>query len=95
MGGLANWILSNVGAWGLQALLAIGFAGVSFAGVNTAFQGLVTYAQSAWSSLPVAVLQLASLAGVPIGLGLIFGAGAARITLWLAGNATKLIYKGH
>lgn len=94
MPALAAWIIANIGAWAIQALIVIGFAGVSFAGVTTAFGGLVTYAQSSWSSLPSAVLQLASIAGVPQSLGLIFGAGSARIALWAAANGTKLIFKG-
>jgi len=92
---LIGLIMANIGPWAIQALLAIGFAGVSFAGVTTAFAGLITYAQSSWSALPVAVLQLASIAGVPSGLGLVFGAGSARLALWAAINGTKLIFKGH
>jgi hypothetical protein len=86
--------LSAVGPLAIRALVAIGFVSVSFAGVTTAFNGLITYAQFQWSSLPFAVLQLSSLAGVPAALGLIFGAGLARITLWAAANGTKLIFKG-
>lgn len=95
MPALAAWIFGNIGPWTIQALLAVGFAGVSFAGVTTAFGGLITYAQSSWSALPSAVLQLASIAGVPQCLGIIFGAGSARIAIWAAANGTKLIFKGH
>lgn len=95
MPALAAWIFANIGPWAIQALLAIGFAGVSFAGVTTAFAGLISYAQTSWSALPSGVLQLASLAGVPQGLGLVFGAASARLAIWAAANGTKLIFKGH
>lgn len=91
---LAAWILANVGPWAIQALVTVGFVGVSFAGVTTAFAGLVTYAQTAWGGLPLSVIQLASVAGVPACLGIVFGAGSARVALWAAVNGTKLIFKG-
>ena len=94
MGTIAAFVLANIGPWAIKALIALGFAGVSFAGVTTAFTGLISYAQTSWSSLPADVLALASIAGVPQGLGIIFGAASARIGLWAAANGTKLIFKG-
>lgn len=91
---IATWLMGLVGPLAIQILLSVGFAGISFAGVTTAFNALVSYSQSAWGGLPLAVLQLASLAGVPIGLGLIFGAGVARLAIWATANGTKLIFKG-
>jgi hypothetical protein len=91
---LWSFLASAIGPLAIRALLALGFTGISFAGVNTAFQALITYSQSQWLGLPTAVLQLASVAGVPIALGMIFGAGTARITLWVTTNMTKLIFKG-
>ena len=91
---LWGFLLSAIGPLAIRALTVLGFTAVSFAGVNTAFQSLITYSQSAWGGLPAAVLGLASLAGVPIALGLVFGAYGARIALWMAANTTKLIFKG-
>lgn len=88
------FLAAAVGPLAVRALVAIGFASVSFAGVSTAFAGLVTYAQSAWGGLPADVLMLASLAQVPAALGLIFGAMTARLGIWASINATKLIFKG-
>lgn len=87
------FLAAAVGPLAIRALVAIGFAAVSFAGVTTAFTALTTYAQSQWSALPAGVLQLAGLAGVPGGIGLIFGAMAARIALWMAANGSKLVFK--
>ena len=94
MGTVAAFIFANIGAWAVKALIGVGFAAVSFAGVTAAFAGLISYAQSSWSSLPADVLQLATIAGVPEGLGLIFGAGSARLAIWAAANGTRLIFKG-
>lgn len=88
------FLASAIGPLAIRALVAIGFASVTFAGVKTGFDALVSTAQSNWSALPAAVLQLASLAGVPQALGLVLGAMSARIALWSAANGTKLIFKG-
>jgi hypothetical protein len=91
---LFSFVLTAIGPWAIRALVAVGFASVSFAGVTTAFGGLVSYAQGQWGGLPAAVLQLATLFAVPQAIGLVFGAMSARIALWAAGNATKLVFKG-
>lgn len=88
------FLVAAVGPLAIRALVAIGFAAVSFAGVTTAFQGLTNYAQTQWAGLPAAVLQLATLFAVPQALGIIFGAMAARIGIWAAANGSKLIFKG-
>lgn len=88
------FLSAAVGPLAVRVLVALGFAAVSFAGVTTAFQGLTTYAQGAWSSLPASVLQLATLCGVHQGLGMIFGSMAARVGLWASASATKLVFKG-
>lgn len=87
------FLSAAVGPLAIRALVAIGFAAVSFAGVTAAFDALVSHAQAQWASLPAGVLQLAGLAGVPGAIGLIFGAMAARIALWAAANGSKLVFK--
>jgi len=94
MSTLFSFLAAAVGPLAIRILMAIGFASVSFAGVTAAFTALISSAQSSWSALPLAVLQLASICGIPSCLGLIFGAGMARITLWAVANGTKLIFKG-
>jgi hypothetical protein len=89
-----TFLAAAVGPLAIRALTAIGFASVSFAGVQLAYDALLSSVTSSWSALPVAVLQLASIAGVPAGLGIIFGAFSARIALWLATNATRLLFRG-
>lgn len=90
---LAAWLMANIGAFGTQLLLSLGFSWLTYSSVDTGLGLLTSYAQQYWSGLPADVLQLASLAGVPQGLGIIFGAMSGRVGLWLAGNAKKLVTK--
>jgi Protein of unknown function (DUF2523) len=94
MGSLFAFLAAAVGPLAVRALVAVGFASVSFAGVTAAYAGLQTYAVGAWAALPAAVIQLAGICGVPMGLGIILGAGAARVGLWVAANGLKLVFKG-
>lgn len=89
---LVAWILSLVGPIVIRAVLALGFSAVSFAAVTTICNQLISIAQNNWSLLPVVVLQLASLSGVPQALGMLFAAWVARVSLWAAVNGTKYIF---
>lgn len=88
------FLLASIGPLVIRGLIAIGFSSVAFTGVVEVVNGLVSSAQSSWSALPAAVLSLASLAGIPLALGLVFGAFVARATLWVGTSAVKLIFKG-
>lgn len=86
--------MSLAGPLVLRAIAAIGFTSVTFVGVQAVVDQLIGYAQTSWSTVPAAMMQLASLAGLPEAAGLICGAFIARITLWSAANATKLLFTG-
>ena len=88
------FLIGAVGPLAIQILITLGFTAVTFTGMTAVMNSLVSQAQSSWSALPAAVLALASLAGVQNCLGLIFGAYVARVTLWGAASASKLIIKG-
>lgn len=68
-----------------------GFTAVTFTGIQALVNGLISMAQTNWSAMPAAVLQLASLSGVPESLGMICGAYVARVGLWVALNGTKFV----
>lgn len=89
-----TFLLAAAGPLVIRALIAVGFSSVAFTGIVELVNGLVSSAQSSWSALPAAVLSLASLAGVPLALGLVFGAFVARATLWVGSSAVRLIFKG-
>jgi hypothetical protein len=77
----------------LRVLAGVGFSIVTFTGVTEFWSGLLVIAQNNWSTLPVVVLQLASLSGIPQFLGMIAGAYATRMTIWIAVSATRFIVK--
>jgi len=87
------FLLAAVGPLAIRALTLIGFTAVTFTGVMELVNLLISQAQSSWSSLPVVMLSLASLAGVPQCLGLLFGAFVARVTLWVGSSASRLLFK--
>lgn len=90
---ITAWLLAIVGPAALRVLAALGLGLATFSGVDTILQTLTQSAQQSWGGLPGAVLGLASLAGVPAALGMIFGAMAARVALWMASSATRLVFK--
>lgn len=93
MGNLSAWLLSIAGPFVLKALTALGIGTMTFTGVTEALSGLLSIAQSNWSALPANVLTLASLAGIPQGLGIIAGAYTSRVGMWVAASATKWVTK--
>lgn len=87
-----SFLLAAAGPLALRVLATVGAVVVSVAGVDAGVQALIARAQSGYASMPPDVLQLASLAGVPEGLGLIMGAVAGRAALWAALSAARLAF---
>lgn len=87
------WLLAIVGPLAIRIIIALGFTAVTFTGIEALVQGLVTTAQDNWSSMPVSVLQFASLSGIPQVMGMIFGAYAARVAMWAVTGASKYVLK--
>lgn len=90
---LVGWVMSMVAPVVVRAVIALGFTAVTFTGVTLVTNQLITMAQTNWSAMPTAVLQLASLSGLPESLGLIAGAFVARLAVWSAINGTKYVFK--
>lgn len=91
MGTLAGLLMGLAGPIILRILVTLGVGIVTFTGVTAGLQGLIGMAQSSWSALPAAMLALASIAGVPQGLGIIAGAMTARVATWAAVSATRWV----
>ena len=91
---LFSFLVQAAGPIVLRVLIMLNFAAVSYTGMTALINGLISSAQSSWSSLPAAVLSLASLAGLPIAIGIVFGAFVTRTTLWIGVKATRLIFGG-
>lgn len=89
----AALIMALVGPVVVRAVIALGFTAVTFTGVTLAINNLVTMAQSNWSALPLTVIQLSSLSGIPEFLGMVFGAVVARAAMWASVGASRYIFK--
>ncbi len=77
----------------LRVVAALGFSVITYTGVTEFWSQLVGIAQANWSALPVTAMQLAGLSGIPEMLGMIFGAYATRMALWVAVSATRFIVR--
>lgn len=88
----ASFLLALIGPLAVRVILALGFTAVTFTGVTVTANALITYAQNSWSALPVAVLQLASLSGIPDFFGMVFGALVARMAMWATVSMSRYIF---
>lgn len=89
---LATLLMTMIGPLVMRALLVVGFGTVTFVGVTAGLDSVISFAVASWSTLPASVLQLASLAGIPAGMGIICGAMVARLSVWSAISASKFIF---
>lgn len=90
---LGAWLLALVGPLVIKAIIALGFTALVFTGVTELVNQLIASAQSSWSAIPVAVLQLCSLSGIPESLGMLFGAYMARVAMWASVGAARYVLK--
>ena len=88
---LAAWLMTMITPVVGRVLFALGFSVVSYVGFDAMFAQIAQQAATAYGSLPGDVLGLAGLAGLPEGLGIIFGALATRVALISATSLTKRI----
>jgi len=93
MGTLFSFLLSAAGPVVLRALTMLGIGTLTFTGVTASLDGLISMAQTNWSSVPADVLQLGAIAGIPQCLGIIAGAFVARTGMWVALSATRWIVR--
>jgi hypothetical protein len=90
---IAAWLISLVAPLVVRGIIALGFTAITLTGLTAATNGLVQMAQQNWSGLPVEVLQLASLAGIPESIGLVMGAYVARMAIYASLGASKYVFK--
>lgn len=88
---LGTWLLSLAPSLVGKVLVALGFQVVTITGMTAGFGLLKGMFLTHLGAVPAAGLQLALLGGVGEGLGIIFGAIAARLALWQLQNATKIL----
>lgn len=88
---IAAFLIAMIGPMVVRGIIALGFTAITFTGVTVTADALVSYAQNSWSSLPLVVLQLASLSGIPEFFGMVFGALIARLAMWATVSMTRYI----
>jgi Protein of unknown function (DUF2523) len=93
MANIAAWLLALIGPLVVRGLTAVGFTALVFTGVEALVNQLVANAQTQWSTMPLAVLQLSSLAGFPDALGIVFGALLGRFALKAAVGASQYVFR--
>jgi hypothetical protein len=74
-----------------RILVSLGFAVVSFVGMELLMNQMISTVQNAWGGLPASILQLAGLAGIGQGLGIIFGAVLTRVMIWQLQKSTRIL----
>lgn len=90
----ASWLIAMIGPVIVRVLAVLGYSAVIFTGVELSVHAVVDHAVASWGTLPVAVLQLATLSGVPEALGLIFGAYMSRFAVTAATGFAKWAFSG-
>lgn len=90
---LASWLIALIGPLAIRVIAALGFTAVTYTGVTALVDQLVGVAQQNWASMPLAVLQLVTISGIPQVLGMIFGAYMARVAMWAAVGAARYVLK--
>lgn len=93
MGKLAEFLMLLIGPLVVRGLAAVGFTALVFTGVNELVNSLVANAQTAWSSMSFTILQLATIAGLPQMIGIIFGAYLGVFAMKAAVGASRYILK--
>lgn len=64
-----------------KLLLALGVGWVSYSGATILVANVISAIQANWGAVPGAIVQYASLAGIPEAMGIMAGAMTARVAL--------------
>jgi len=93
---LGGLLLNLVGSIAGRALLALGMGYVTYKGMNTGIDWLITYIKSSVNGLPVDIVQLLAYLWVDKAISLLFSAYTAAALIKMAGSdsMTKLVTKG-
>jgi hypothetical protein len=87
---IALWLASLLPSFVARVLAALGMGVVSFTGWTIVWDQVKGLIISNFSGLPVAIAQLAGLAGADTGLGIILGAITMRITYVSVASAARI-----
>jgi hypothetical protein len=94
MSDLTAWLLSMVWPVLLRVMTFFGIGALTFTGVVELVNTVIQYAKDQWELLPVAVVQLAAISGVPQALGMVTAAVLAKLGIWSLAKATRFAFTG-
>jgi len=76
---LVTWLIAMAWPVAKEVLVQLGISFITYEGVSTLLDSLLSSAQSAYESGDSVLLAYLSIAGVPTGFGIISGALTARV----------------
>lgn len=88
---IGTWLLSLVQPILGRILAALGFSVITITGFQIAIDTLKNQLIGSVNQLPADMLNIALLAGVGEGLGMITAAIAVRVLLWQIQQSTKIL----
>jgi hypothetical protein len=88
---IGTWLLAMMRPLLAKILVSLGFSVVTITGLQAVTMNLKGQALSALTMISPETLALFSLAGGPVGLGIILGACATKLVLWQLQSATKIL----
>ena len=79
MTSLTTWLLAMVQPLISRILIVLGLSVFTVTGSTLAFNYFISTVQDSWSGIPLTMLSLMHLAGIPTALGIIGSAVATRL----------------
>lgn len=89
--GAGTWLAAMAGSLTAKVLLALGFQVVTITGMTVALSTVRGLILTNLGAMPAAGYQLALMAGLGTGMGMVLGAVAFRLALWQIQNSVKVL----
>lgn len=90
MAGLAAWLFGMASPMAAQVLVGLGFGFVTYTGISTGFDLLVSELQAKFGAVPPDLVVYAQMSGVVEAMGLVLAALAFKISLVPMSRLAKL-----
>ncbi len=87
---LAPFLISLAWPIAKKVLLALGIGMITYGGLSLIAGQVVTQVQAYWGQMPISILQIGSLLGIPQSIGILLGAITARVSFVAAGKLGKI-----
>lgn len=84
------WLLAAIWPLAKKVLLALGIGFLTYEGVTTLVNVVITNMQTLWGGVTTTFLQFASLMGIPEAMGIMCGAMVARATIVAVGKIGRV-----